>query len=171
MQAYRLSAPFKSSMGRAMGLPFGFAIDETILVLDRVDNRGTGYFVPATGKFRAYHGLLGSVLADGDIVGLRVHPDGSMDWFVDHSINNGMPTVWGRKYKKKDPKLERVSTEAIRRTSPLSKDLSILGSAEVRPCGSAMRSWGLASQLGTNSSPRRCCRLRHRCGQGSGIHH
>lgn len=108
--AYRLSEPFKSSMGGAMGLPFGFAIDETVLVRTRVSSSGWEYFVPQNGKFRAYHGLLGSVIADGDTVGLRVHETGKMEWFVDNPNKNGMPTIWSRKLKKKDPELTRFLT-------------------------------------------------------------
>lgn len=127
--AYELATPFKSSMAGAMGLPFGFSIDETLLVRYRTDSRGTEYFVPATGKFRAYHGLLGSVLADGDTVGLKVHTDGSMEWFVDNSIKNGMSTVWSRKYKKKDPALTRIMTKTTRPTGSIFERLVYLGFA------------------------------------------
>lgn len=125
--AYELANRFKSSMAGAMGLPFGFSIDETLLVRYRTDSGGTEYFVPATGKFRAYHGLLGSVLAEGDTVGLRVHPDGSMEWFVNNSIKNGMSTIWSRKYKKKDPALTRIMTKTTRPNGGIFERLVYLG--------------------------------------------
>ena len=128
--AYRLSEPFKSSMGGAMGLPFGFAIDETVLVRTRVSTQGWEYFVPENGQFRAFHGLLGSVIAEGDTVGLRVHETGKMEWFVDNSIKNGMTTIWSRKVKKKDPELTRFLTESTELKDARVERLIYLGFAD-----------------------------------------
>ena len=111
--AYRLERPFKSSMGGAMGLPFSFSIDSTILIKARSTNSGWDYFVPVDRKFTASHGLLGSVLSDGDTVGLRIHSSGKQQWFVDNSGRNGYETIWTRNIKKKDPAFSKVMTDAV----------------------------------------------------------
>lgn len=102
--AFRLSMPFKSSMAGFMGFPFGFAIDSTLLVRTRFrPGDYWTYFVPKDHAFRAYHGLLGSVLSEGDSVGLRIGKNGEREWYVDNSRRNGQPTLWTRKVKKGDP--------------------------------------------------------------------
>lgn len=129
--AYRLEKPFKSSMGGAMGLPFGFAIDSTLLVSFR-KTENWEYFIPADGKFRAYHGLLGSVIAEGDTVGLRVNKSGKMEWFVDNSNKNGYTTIWSRKVKEKDPLVEPTTTHIQRPTGESIERLVYLGFAGER---------------------------------------
>ena len=118
--AYRIASPFKSSMGGSMGLPFAFAIDETELVPFR-SSAGWNYFIPKGKQFRAWHGLLGNVLADGDTVGLRVHQDGRREWFVDNSKHNGMTTIWTRKIKEKDPAISVVQTATAEPVGPIQR--------------------------------------------------
>lgn len=109
--AYKLERPFKSSMAGAMGLPFSFAIDSDILIYAGKSRDGRwSYFVPEGRKFRASHGLLGSVIRDGDAVGLRVNDDGRREWFVDNSVYNGSTTIWSRRVKDKDPRLSLIQT-------------------------------------------------------------
>lgn len=125
--AYKLERPFKSSMGGAGGFPFGFAIEGDLLVLEGVSKTGWEYYVPADRKFRAYHGLLGSVIREGDTVGLRVGASGNMEWFVDNSVYNGFTTIWSRKVKPKDPKVTRIMTSATRPTGDAVERLVYLG--------------------------------------------
>jgi len=108
--AYRLARPFKSSMAGVMGLPFGFAIDDPLLVYAGKSEDGTwSYFIPRNDAFRAYHGLLGSVIRSGDSVGLRVDQHGLKEWFVDNSnYNSGHVTIWTRRVKDSDPPMELV---------------------------------------------------------------
>lgn len=106
VRGFRLERPFKSSMAGAMGFPFSFAIDSTLLVPFGKSKDGEWtYYVPADRKFRASHGLLGSVIREGDTVGLRVHSNGRREWFVDNSNYNGMTTIWSRRLKDSDPRL------------------------------------------------------------------
>ena len=119
-RAYRLAQPFKSSMAGSMGFPFSFAINETELVPLRTRD-GWAYYVPKQGHFRAWHGLLGNVLADGDTVGLRVHEDGRKEWFVDNSIHNGMRTIWTRKLKPRDPAVSELALTSRAPVGPVHK--------------------------------------------------
>lgn len=127
---YILSKPIRSSMGGSMGFPFSFAIDDVSMVTNRTRD-GWTYYAPKSGKFRASHGLLGSVLAEGDTVGLRVHRDDRKEWFVDNSRHNGYTTIWSRKVKAKDP--EVTVKEVIARTAvgPVST-LTYLGTTDSR---------------------------------------
>lgn len=130
--AYKLEKPFKSSMAGSMGLPFAFSIDTDLLVRVKKSDLGWEYFIPANGRFRAYHGLLGSVIRQGDTVGLRVGPQGEMEWFVDNSIYNGMTTVWSRRVKDKDPKLTRIMTKATEPTGESVERLIYMGFSDDR---------------------------------------
>ncbi|QOW18620.1 hypothetical protein INQ41_07835 [Lysobacter ciconiae] len=111
LQTYRISEPFESRMPGALRLPFSFAIDATDLHFSHRDSKWD-YYTPVEGKGRAWHGLLGNVLAKGDTVGLRVHrTNGDREWFVDNSGYNGYQTIWNRRVKGKDVE---VTEEGIR---------------------------------------------------------
>lgn len=125
--AYRLERTFKSSMAGAMFFPFSFSIDSDLLVRTKKTVSGWEYFVPLDGKFTASHGVLGSVIRDGDTVGLRVNASGKMEWFVDNSNYNGYTTIWTRKVKKKDPKLTAITTEMTELTGGAVERLVYLG--------------------------------------------
>ena len=126
--AYRIARPFKSSMAGAGMLPFGFAIDETILVFRGRSRDGRwSYFVPAHNAFRAYHGLLGSVIRQGDTVGLRVDDQGRREWYVDNSGYNGFTTIWSRHVKDSDPAQELIETPAKEMTGGPVERLVYLG--------------------------------------------
>jgi hypothetical protein len=107
--ALKLSRPFKSSMKGAMGLPFAFSIDSTLLVRTGTSRDGRWiYFQPKDNAFSPSHGLLGSVIRPGDSVGLRVSTSGEREWFVDNSVYNGFTTIWTRRVKDKDPSATAV---------------------------------------------------------------
>lgn len=126
--AYRLSRPFKSSMAGGMGLPFGFAIDDTLLVYNgKSRDQQWSYYAPRNGGFRAYHGLLGNLISPGDTVGLRVDRQGRREWFVDLSVHYGMPTIWTRGVKPKDPEATLVEGPAPDLTNAEIKRLVYLG--------------------------------------------
>ena len=125
--AYKLEHPFKSSMPGAMGLPFGFAIDSDVLVRTGKTSSGWEYFVPPDNKFRAYHALLGSVIRNGDTVGLRVGSRGQMEWFVDNSNYNKMSTIWTRPIRPNDPIVTRFNLSVKAPTGESVEKLIYLG--------------------------------------------
>lgn len=146
--AYKLERPFKSSMAGAMRLPFSFSIDSVLLISVKNTEGGWEYFVPADRRFTASHGLLGSVLADGDTVGLRVHANGKQEWFVDNSGHNGFMTIWTRGLKKKDPVITKIMTDAINASEANMDRLVYLGVSngfvkirheQIRPNGAMTR--------------------------------
>lgn len=146
--AYKLDRPFKSSMAGAMRLPFSFSIDSQLLVSVKSTQGGWEYFVPSDRKFTASHGLLGSVLADGDTVGLRVHANGKQEWFVDNSGHNGFTTIWTRNVKKKDPAISKTMTDAVDASGSNMDRLVYLGVSngvvkirheQIRPSGATTR--------------------------------
>lgn len=108
LPAYRLDRPFKSSMAGSMGFPFAFDIDTDLLISVGQNPSGWEYFVPPDHKFHAYHSILGSVIRGRDTVGIRVGPQGQMEWFVDNSVYNKSPTIWTRRVKAEDPGLKRI---------------------------------------------------------------
>lgn len=125
--AYRLATPFKSSMAGSMGLPFSFSIDTDLLVRSKKTPDGWEYFLPEKAKFRASHGLLGSVIRPGDTVGLMVHENGSMKWYVDNSVYTGIRSVYSRNVKTSDPQLTRVFTSRSQPTGAAVERLVYLG--------------------------------------------
>lgn len=93
-----LTRPFEGRMPGSMRIPFSFAIDSKRLRFNR--RRGDwDYYSAPEGKARAWHGLIGNVLAPGDTVGIRINrKDGAKEWFVDNSIHNRpLTTIWHRK--------------------------------------------------------------------------
>lgn len=111
--AYHLQAPFKSTMPGTMGLPFGFAVDADTLVFVYESPSGWDYFIPPNHQYRAWHSLLGSVLRDGDTVGLRVGPAGQKEWFVDNSRYARQPKLWTRPIAPTDPALKPTEVDFI----------------------------------------------------------
>lgn len=112
-KSIRLSKSIKSSMGGSMGLPFGFEITDVVLEPLAKSGDGWSYYAAAPGGFKAYHGLLGSVITAGDTVSIRVDEAGQLEWYVDNSIHTGTPTIWHRKWKKKDPEIIWVDAGEI----------------------------------------------------------
>jgi len=120
-----LSEFFESRMPGAMGFRFSFAIDSRQLHWLR-NSDGWSYFAAAKGKARAWHGLVGNLLDEGDSVGVRIRKkDGAREWYVDNSIHNrrlsmerGVPgpqmTIWSRKIDpKNDVSVDVVGTEKV----------------------------------------------------------
>ena len=107
-RAVRIDQPFKSSMPGAMGFRFAFAIDSDVLVHVYTSPSGWDYFVPADHKFRAWHSLLGSVLRDGDCVGVRLGPAGQVEWFVDNSRYARRSALWTRPARSGDPEVKQT---------------------------------------------------------------
>lgn len=97
---YELEAPFQGRIPGAMRIRFSFAIDTTDLHFDR-RTADWDYFAAPGDKVRAWHGLLGNVIKEGDSIGIRVHRrTGEMEWYVDNSqYNNGMTAIWTRKVR------------------------------------------------------------------------
>ena len=96
---------FESKMNGSMGFNFRFAIDASTLSWTRKVGEWD-YFTAPADKARAWHGLLGTVLAEGDTVGIRVNGQGERQWFVDNTIHNQAlgtrgTTIWKRRI---DPK-------------------------------------------------------------------
>ena len=126
--AYRLARPFESSMAGAMGLPFSFAIDDPLLVYQgKSRDQEWTYYAPKEGGFRASHGLLGNLITPGDSVGLRVDRHGNKQWFVDLSAHYGMPTIWTRRLKPKDPEATLIDGPAADLKNAEYKRLVYLG--------------------------------------------
>lgn len=98
----RLSPGISSTMPGSYHFPFDFSIGEcTLAPLYQTDDHR--YFAAPADKSSATHSLLGSVLAGGDSVGIRVsREDNSFEWFVDNSNHNNMSTVWHRPVRAED---------------------------------------------------------------------
>jgi hypothetical protein len=109
-----LADTFESRMPGAMRIRFSFAIDARKLRWVR-DRYGWSYFAAPTGKARAWHGLVGNVLAEGDTVGVRINKkDGTREWFVDNSIHNATTTIWSREVDpEKDVEITVDGTEQV----------------------------------------------------------
>jgi hypothetical protein len=111
----RLERGFEGRMPGALLVRFSFAIDDPVPSLVREDAHWRWFAAPQ-GKARAWHGLVGNVLAPKDLVGLRVHKqDGRSEWYVDNSNHNNMYTVWSRKH---DPRKDPAYRVETRRGTP-----------------------------------------------------
>lgn len=86
----------------SLGIPFPVHIDQGKLELTRIDGVGK-YYCAQTGKASASFPGLGSVIADGDCVGIRISLDGTEKvWVVDNSIYNGRRTIWDKRMSASD---------------------------------------------------------------------
>lgn len=127
LQTYRISEPFESRMPGSMRIRFSFAIDTTELRFSRRSNEWD-YYAAADGKGRAWHGLLGNVLASGDTVGLRVHrTKGDREWFVDNSRHNGFTTIWHRAVKPRDVEVTEAGVHSVLLEGDRMRGLEYLG--------------------------------------------
>lgn len=108
-EAYELHSPIQSKMPGSMGIPFNFSIEESLLT--KTYRRGDfEYFCAPFEQVNAWFKGLGKVIRQGDCVGVRRHMSSDkLQWTVDNSVHNGMPTVWHRDYEKsEDPKLTKT---------------------------------------------------------------
>ena len=89
----------KSSMPGAMGLPFSFSIQECSLAFVAQSSTVLWYAAPDS-EVTAKHSMLGSVLSEGDHVGIMINRrSGLAHWYVDNSIHNHRrpgTMVWSR---------------------------------------------------------------------------
>jgi len=121
--------PFEGRMPGSMRIPFSFAID-TRRLLFKHRSGDWDYFVAPEGKGRAWHGLIGNVLADGDTVGVRVNfRDDTKEWFVDNSnYNRPLRTIYHRKIRPgKDVEISDVGRQTIMLTGSRMRGLEYLG--------------------------------------------
>lgn len=125
---FQLAAPFEGKMPGAMRFSFRFAIDSTELRFLRRD-RNWDYFSSTPGSFRAWHSMLGDVLAPEDTVGLRVdRSTGEKEWFVDNSKYNGATTIWHRPLALgSDVAVEEIGRQAVLLPGAQVRGLEYLG--------------------------------------------
>ncbi|MCR4290220.1 MAG: hypothetical protein NUV86_08165 [Candidatus Scalindua sp.] len=80
----------------SMHIPFPITIDKGSLRLTKLSNEWR-YYSAEKGKFRATFPGLGSVLREGDTIGIRIsHDKTDKEWFVDNSNYNSRyrGTIW-----------------------------------------------------------------------------
>jgi hypothetical protein len=122
-----LASTFEGRMPGAMRIPFSFAID-TKRLLFKHRSGDWDYFAAPEGKGRAWHGLVGNVMAPGDTVGVRIHRrTGVREWFVDNSRHNGMSTIWHRKINEKDVAVRDAGKQRILMEGSRLRGLEYLG--------------------------------------------
>jgi len=122
-----LASIFEGRMPGVMHIPFSFAIDSRRLRFSK--RQGSwDYFAAPEGKGRAWHGLIGDVMAPGDTVGVRINRrDGSREWFVDNSRHNGMSTIWRREISSEDVAVRDAGTQKIMLDGARLRGLEYLG--------------------------------------------
>lgn len=126
-----ISNTFESRMPGSMRIRFSFAIDAKKLRFSRTHD-GWDYFAAPEGKARAWHGLVGNVLAKGDTVGVRINErNGEMEWFVENSRHNGFTTIWHRPVKPgKDVEVKAAGTEKLLPDGGRVRGLEYLGTRD-----------------------------------------
>lgn len=94
-EAIEIDTPLDLMIPGSMFIPFPAHIDRGRLILSRITN-GWKYYCGEQGKVAASFPGLGSVISNGDCVGIRISTsDGNKQWVVDNSIHNrGMETIW-----------------------------------------------------------------------------
>lgn len=128
-----LASKFEGRMPGSMGIPFSFAIDTTRLRF--AHRKGEwDYFIAPPGQGRAWHGLIGNVLAEGDTVGVRIHRSkGTREWFVDNTNHNRgtgwrFSTIWSRAIKPgKDVEVREGAPERVMIQGSRMRGLEYLG--------------------------------------------
>lgn len=92
-----LSESVEMMVPGSLGIPFPVRIDAGPLELTRIDSNGK-YYCAQQGKAAASFPGLGSVIADGDCVGIRISPDQTKKvWVVDNSIHTRARTIWDKR--------------------------------------------------------------------------
>ena len=80
----------------AMFIPFPVKIDKGELRLNKF-SANWSYFCAENGRASASFPGLGSVISEGDCVGIRVaNKSEKKEWVVDNSNYNGMQTIWSK---------------------------------------------------------------------------
>lgn len=86
----------------ALRIPFPVHIERGSLELTRIDGTGK-YYCAKDGSAAATFPGLGSVIAKGDCVGIRISMDQSeRKWVVDNSVHNGSRTIWEKRMDASD---------------------------------------------------------------------
>ncbi|RTZ39136.1 hypothetical protein EKL30_18445 [Candidimonas sp. SYP-B2681] len=86
----------------SMYIPFPVHVGVGRLVLTRFSGEWKYYCGDLATSAASFPGL-GSVVQDGDCIGVRIsNTDGTMQWVVDNSIHNGMTTIWKRNFSDED---------------------------------------------------------------------
>jgi len=123
-----LSEPVAGRMPGSFRIPFSFAIDGTELRFTHSAN-GFRWYSASEDQARAWHGMVGDVLARGDSVGMRIRDrDGRAEWFVDNSNYNApLKTIYHRKHDpEKDPDF-RVEKTLVRREDAFLREVTYKG--------------------------------------------
>jgi hypothetical protein len=101
-EAILITQQVKKLIPGAMGIPFPITIEPGKLVLKSISSDWK-YFCGENNKVAASFPGLGSVIRDGDCVGIRVS-DKKMQWVVDNSNYNRMRTIYKSNIKKSEHK-------------------------------------------------------------------
>jgi len=89
-----VSEPVDLMIPGSMMIPFPVHLDPGELELSSIDSSWK-YYCAQNGKAAASFPGLGSVISEGDCVGIRTSLDGTKkQWIVDNSKYNGMKTIW-----------------------------------------------------------------------------
>ena len=97
-ESIRIDDPIEMMIPGAMMIPFSIRIEKGILDLASV-TPSWKYYCASTGGAKAWFPGLGSVIREGDCVGIRIsHDKQKYQWVVDNSnYNNGWgETIWSR---------------------------------------------------------------------------
>lgn len=102
----RLTEFHEGKMPGAYRVPFSYSIEPTVLEHRFARGEYDFYCADDDKAFASFPGL-GSVIANGDCVGIRQHQTtGKKYWVVDNSIHNRQTTVWFTEYDQdQDPEL------------------------------------------------------------------
>jgi hypothetical protein len=91
-----LESSITSTMPGSMFIPFRFWVPAGRIALTH-RRGGWDYYCASLEEAGASFPGLGSVVADGDCVGVRRRQsDAKLEWVVDNSFHNGMTTIWSR---------------------------------------------------------------------------
>ncbi|WP_276230684.1 hypothetical protein [Pseudomonas citronellolis] len=93
----RIAEPVDLMVPGSMLIPFPVHIGAGDLTLSRITPDWKYYCGAAENVAASFPGL-GSVIANGDCVGVRIANDasGEKEWVVDNSIHNRMNTIWNK---------------------------------------------------------------------------
>jgi hypothetical protein len=101
-EAITVSEPVDLMIPGSMMIPFPVHINAGLLELSRIDSSWK-YYCAQNGKAAASFPGLGSVIREGDCVGIRTSLDGTQKrWVVDNSNYNRMETIWDKSLNASD---------------------------------------------------------------------
>lgn len=110
--AVALGEDISSTMPGSMRIPFGFSIKAGTYLQSRSDAVWTWFCAPLDSSSASFPGL-GSVVSDGDCIGVRRrNADGHLEWVVDNSVHNGMRAIWSRSVR--DQEARQISFSKTR---------------------------------------------------------